>query len=159
VAPTGEEILRLVFTAALQRLTADPTPTSENSQKLFLTIPEAAAVSGLSQAFLRRKCQDGWTGAIKDGGGPEHSAWAGRGKFGGGIWRRYEEARLVTFTTGKPSMEPQVAVPIAKGGGRIVFEIEPGRWVSRQRAWQLPQVLHRGPARPTGRPRKDLEAR
>lgn len=69
--PTGEEILRLVFTAALQRLTSEnplaENPTSENSQKLFLTIPEAAAVSGLSQAYLRTKCQDSWTGAIKNG--------------------------------------------------------------------------------------------
>lgn len=60
-SPTGEAILRLVFTAALQAL------TSENSEKCFLTIPEAAALSGLSQANLRRRCQSGWTAAIKDG--------------------------------------------------------------------------------------------
>jgi hypothetical protein len=51
------------FVAALRGV-SEP---SENSEKWFLTIPEAAAVSGLSQAHLRRKCQDGWTGAIKDG--------------------------------------------------------------------------------------------
>jgi hypothetical protein len=67
VTPTGEDVLRLVFAAALQRLTADPTPPSENSEKLFLTIPEAAALSGLSQANLRRRCQSGWPAAIKDG--------------------------------------------------------------------------------------------
>jgi hypothetical protein len=66
-APSGEDVLRLVFAAALQRLTSENPETSENSQKLFLTIPEAAVVSGFSQAYLRRKCQDGWTGAIKDG--------------------------------------------------------------------------------------------
>jgi hypothetical protein len=66
--PTGEEILRLVFTAALQRLTSENPPASENlSEKWWLTIPEAAAVSGLSQANLRRRCQSGWPGAIKDG--------------------------------------------------------------------------------------------
>lgn len=67
VSPTGEEILRLVFTAALQRLTSEKSAHSENSEKGFLTIPEAAAVSGLSQAHLRRRCQSGWPGAIKDG--------------------------------------------------------------------------------------------
>jgi hypothetical protein len=40
---------------------------SETSSTFFLTIPEAAAVSGVSQAYLRRKCQGGWSGAIKDG--------------------------------------------------------------------------------------------
>jgi len=41
--------------------------TSQTNVALFLTIPEAAAVSGLSQANLRRRCQSGWSGAIKDG--------------------------------------------------------------------------------------------
>ena len=43
---------------------------SETSQTapLFLTIKEAAIRTGLSQAYLRRKCQEGWAGAFKDGG-------------------------------------------------------------------------------------------
>jgi hypothetical protein len=68
--PSGEEILKLVFAAALRSLTgehAENREKSQNSEKLFLTIPEAADVSGFSQAYLRRKCQEGWTGAIKDG--------------------------------------------------------------------------------------------
>lgn len=65
--PTGEEVIRLVFAAALQVLTSEKPLTSENSEKLFLTIPEAAVVSGFSQTYLRRKCQSGWSGAIKDG--------------------------------------------------------------------------------------------
>lgn len=48
--------------------TIAPTgPTLTLPERLFLTIPEAAALSGFSQAYLRRKCQAGWTGAIKDG--------------------------------------------------------------------------------------------
>jgi len=42
-------------------------PTGPTAEKLFLTIAEAAAVSGFSQAYLRRKCQAGWSGAIRDG--------------------------------------------------------------------------------------------
>ncbi len=52
---------------ALSRLLCAVSETSQTSQTLFLTIPEAAAVSGFSQAYLRRKCQFGWSGAIKDG--------------------------------------------------------------------------------------------
>jgi hypothetical protein len=61
------------FATALQSLASNPAKNSENPQnpenfqKLFLTVPEAAAISGFSQAYLRRKCQAGWTGAIKDG--------------------------------------------------------------------------------------------
>lgn len=68
MTPTGEDVLRLVFAAALQRLTSETSDTSENSQKLFLTIPEAAVVSGLSQAHLRRICQKGGLGALRDRG-------------------------------------------------------------------------------------------
>jgi hypothetical protein len=59
--PPGEDVLRLLFGAALRAV-------SEKSETppLFLTIPEAAVVSGFSQAYLRRKCQAGWSGAIKD---------------------------------------------------------------------------------------------
>lgn len=47
----------LASLAAVLQTLADRAPVSENtSEKLFLTIPEAAAVSGLSQAHLRRIC-------------------------------------------------------------------------------------------------------
>lgn len=39
---------------------------AQKAEKLFLTLPEAADASGFSQAYLRRKCQAGWSGAIKD---------------------------------------------------------------------------------------------
>jgi hypothetical protein len=70
--------------------------------------------------------------------------------------RKQHRKRGYTFTTGKPGWNRKLPYPSRKMAGRIVFEIEPGRWVTRQRAWQL---LKRGPARPTGRPRKDREAR
>jgi hypothetical protein len=59
--PVGDDPIRLLFGAALRAV-------SEKSETppLFLTIPEAAVVSGFSQAYLRRKCQAGWSGAIKD---------------------------------------------------------------------------------------------
>jgi hypothetical protein len=43
---------------------------SETSQTptLFLTLPEASAVSGLTQAYLRRACESGTLKAIKDRG-------------------------------------------------------------------------------------------
>jgi len=61
--PPGEDVLRLLFASALRAV----SETSQTSVALFLTIPDAAAVSGLSQANLRRRCQSGWPGAIKDG--------------------------------------------------------------------------------------------
>ncbi len=42
--------------------------TSETSEKLFLTIPEAAEFTGLSDAYIRRACKAGTLAAIKDGG-------------------------------------------------------------------------------------------
>jgi hypothetical protein len=67
-SPTGEDVLRLVFAAALRQLTSEKPPTSEKSEKLFLTLDEAVALSGLSPANLRRRCRSGWPGAIKDRG-------------------------------------------------------------------------------------------
>jgi hypothetical protein len=61
--PPGEDVLRLLFATALRAV----SEKSETSAALFLTIPEAAVVSGFSQAYLRRRCQSGWEGAIKDG--------------------------------------------------------------------------------------------
>lgn len=59
-SPSGEDILRLVFAAALQRLTVDPPDTSQSSQnRLFLTLAEAVALSGLSAWTLRQAMIDG----------------------------------------------------------------------------------------------------
>jgi excisionase family DNA binding protein len=68
VPPTGEEILRLVFAAALRTLTSDSSDSSESSQsRLFLTLDEAAAVSGLSRTYLRRAIAAERLPAIRDG--------------------------------------------------------------------------------------------
>jgi len=47
------------------------TPTmsiTDLAVKLYLTIPEAARLSGFTEARIRRQCQDGSLTAIKDGG-------------------------------------------------------------------------------------------
>jgi len=41
---------------------------SDLALKLYLTIPEAARLSGLTEARIRRQCQDGTLPALKDGG-------------------------------------------------------------------------------------------
>lgn len=71
VTPTGEDVLRLVFAAALRALASETSQTSENSEKspaLFLTIQEAAAVTGLTQAYLRRQLEAGTLTGIRDRG-------------------------------------------------------------------------------------------
>jgi excisionase family DNA binding protein len=61
-----QSILETVQTASQTR--------SELSQALFLTIPEAAQYTGLTQAYIRRQCQSGGLLAIKDGGWKIHRA-------------------------------------------------------------------------------------
>jgi excisionase family DNA binding protein len=72
-SPSGEEVIRLVFTAALRTLTSERRATSENSEKshpaLFMTIAEAAVVSGLPQADIRRAIDAGELKARKTGRG------------------------------------------------------------------------------------------
>jgi excisionase family DNA binding protein len=65
-ATSADELVR-EFLHGLLRAATTP-PTSENSEKLFLTLPEAAAVSGLSQAYLRRLIKDEALPAIRDRG-------------------------------------------------------------------------------------------
>jgi excisionase family DNA binding protein len=74
---SGEDAARALasgltaIAAALQGLTSQSLASSESSQKsetLFLTIREAAAVTGLTQAYLRRACEDGTLKAIRDRG-------------------------------------------------------------------------------------------
>ena len=63
--------------ALLQRFTekfAEKQLTSQTSQnvpltdKVYLSITEAVALTGRTEAFIRRKCQDGSLKAVKDGG-------------------------------------------------------------------------------------------
>ena len=63
VPSSGQDLLTAIVTAALQIV-------SETSQTpaLFLTLAQAAAYSGLTQAYLRRKCVDGTLPAIRDPG-------------------------------------------------------------------------------------------
>lgn len=58
-SPTGEDVLRLVFAAALRTLGAEDPRPSQNSQKLFLTIDEAAVFSGLTPRDLRKAIRTG----------------------------------------------------------------------------------------------------
>lgn len=54
--------------ALLQAMIQTIQKASESSEKLFLTIPEAAEFSGLSEAYIRRACQTQTLAAIRDGG-------------------------------------------------------------------------------------------
>lgn len=59
----GADLLRVLVTAAARVMSeTSQTPT------LFLTLQEAAAVSGLTQAYLRRACESGTLKAVKDRG-------------------------------------------------------------------------------------------
>lgn len=59
----GNDLLRVLVTAAARVM-------SETSQTpaLFVTLQEASIVTGLTQAYLRRKCEDGTLKAIRDRG-------------------------------------------------------------------------------------------
>jgi hypothetical protein len=67
ITPSGEDVLRLVFAAALRALAAEP-PTSENSQKStpWVDIPTAATLLGRSQAYVRREIKAGRLHAERD---------------------------------------------------------------------------------------------
>jgi hypothetical protein len=54
--------------AILHALMTAAQKGSQSSEKLFLTIPEAAQISGLSEAYIRRACKTEKLAAIKDGG-------------------------------------------------------------------------------------------
>lgn len=62
----------LVDLAAFMRRVAAERPTSEKSEKaaptLWVTVAEASAITGLSQAWLRRRIADGALSAIRDRG-------------------------------------------------------------------------------------------
>jgi hypothetical protein len=67
--PSGEEVIRLVFAAALQALTSENRATSENSEKLFLTIPEAAAELRLTVPCVRRLIKARGIATVRDADG------------------------------------------------------------------------------------------
>ncbi len=62
--PPGDDVLRMLFAAALRAV----SETSQTSTSLFLTLPEAAEVSGLSETYLRRRIANGTLKAEKDRG-------------------------------------------------------------------------------------------
>jgi hypothetical protein len=62
-APATMDVLTQSLLAVAQRLGEPPV-----EQKVYLTLDEAARVSGLSKAYLRRACQERSVMAIKDGG-------------------------------------------------------------------------------------------
>jgi hypothetical protein len=65
IAP-GDDVLRSIFAAALRAVTSEK---SQNlSEKLFLTLEEAATFSGLSQTCLRRLIAGGKLDAMRDRG-------------------------------------------------------------------------------------------
>jgi len=58
VTPSGEDVLRLVFAAALRALASEPA-TSENSEKLFLDVEQAAAYLYWTPRDVRRAVRAG----------------------------------------------------------------------------------------------------
>jgi hypothetical protein len=62
--------IRQLFAAALRAVMSQTSQTSARigGERLYLTLPEAAAWTGLTEAYLRRKCRDGSLPAIKDQG-------------------------------------------------------------------------------------------
>jgi len=63
----GDDVLRALLAAALRAVTS---PTSQNSEKLFLTLDEASADSGLPVPVLRRFVRAGTLKTIRGRGGP-----------------------------------------------------------------------------------------
>jgi len=66
----GDDPIRLLFAAALKAVLSPPSPPVAErvtESRLFLTIDEAAAVSGLSRAYVKRACESGTLKAIRDG--------------------------------------------------------------------------------------------
>jgi excisionase family DNA binding protein len=73
LAPVGKVTNAQTFFAALiQTIQQVVEAQAGHVQTLFLTIPEAAQFTGLTQAYIRRLCQDGQLQAIRDGGWKIH---------------------------------------------------------------------------------------
>jgi len=67
---SAEDLIRQFFALAVQSLQSPPSPpvAVTVAETLFLTIPQAAAVSGLSPTYLRRLIKTGELPAEKDRG-------------------------------------------------------------------------------------------
>ena len=65
--PAGNNLLRALVAGAV-KVMSETSQTSERigGERLYLTLPEAAAWTGLTEAYLRRKCRDGSLPAVKD---------------------------------------------------------------------------------------------
>lgn len=63
VSPDGTSLLQAVLVMFQQM-----SEHAQQSQTVFLTIPEAAKFTGLTDTYIRRACQDGTLKALKDGG-------------------------------------------------------------------------------------------
>jgi hypothetical protein len=71
ISVPAEDLIRQFFALAVQALQSPPSPplaASRGGETLFLTLTDAAAVSGLSPTFLRRMIRGGTLTAIKDRG-------------------------------------------------------------------------------------------
>jgi hypothetical protein len=63
--PAGDDgLLRALFAAAVQQVLSQTSETA----KLYLTLAEASAVSGLSETYLRRQIAEQKLSAVKDRG-------------------------------------------------------------------------------------------
>ena len=65
-----DDPIRQLFAAALRAVLSPPSPPSSppGGETLFVTIPEASALTGLTQAYLRRQIEGGTLKAIRDRG-------------------------------------------------------------------------------------------
>jgi excisionase family DNA binding protein len=64
----GDDPVRALFAAAMRAVLSQTSETSAMSATLFLTLREAAALSGLTQAYLRRLIDEQKLPAIRDRG-------------------------------------------------------------------------------------------
>jgi excisionase family DNA binding protein len=64
VHPISDQRLESFLEAISKKVSSTKVPSSE---KVFLTIPEAAEFAGLSESYIRRGCRDGSLPAIRDG--------------------------------------------------------------------------------------------
>jgi excisionase family DNA binding protein len=66
VPPAADSAALMRLESFLETISKKVT-TKSSSEKVFLTIPEAAEFAGLSESYIRRGCRDGSLPAIRDG--------------------------------------------------------------------------------------------
>ena len=66
--PAHDDPIRQLFAAALRAVMSQTSQTSAASETVFVTIHEAATITGLSQAYLRRQVDAGTLKAVRDRG-------------------------------------------------------------------------------------------